>query len=124
MFSLSPLNVAAPPLAFTAAVPLSTAEPVGSLPIAIVIAAELLPTRLPSASCTSIPKSGIATSTTVFAGCVWKTTRAALPGCSVIVPLVPEIGELISVAVTVHCPALCSVTLKVWFPASVPGLNV
>lgn len=73
------LKVATPATALTVVVPLS-APPVGFVPIAITIDAELVFTRLPPASSTCTVTAGvIVAAATVLVGCCVKANCAAEP---------------------------------------------
>ena len=73
------LNVATPPDAVTVVVPLRVPLP-GFVPMATVIEAVLVVTRLPPASCTCTVTAGVIEEAAVaFDGCVPNTSLAAAP---------------------------------------------
>src|SRR5713101_8116667 len=94
------LNVATPPDAVTVVVPLRVPLP-GFVPIATVIEAVLVVTRLPPASCTCTVTVGVIEEpAAVFDGCVPKPSFVAAPTVILNAVLVAEVNvPLVAVSV-------------------------
>ena len=86
------LNVATPPDAVTVVVPLRV-PPLGFVPMATVIEAALVVTRLPPASCTCTVTAGlIEAPAVVFDGCVPNASFVAVPTVILNAVLVAEVS--------------------------------